>query len=185
MKYHLNHIWSKKAAYFRSQYAVRSATGKRRGPSGAEDGFLSGENLTKWWEYLWKSKILCIEYIYIYHKMIIRVYYIISHDTVDACEILHQFVDGLSPYNPISQQVRPFVRVFLLFSLHRICADTLMVIIFIKNLFLLVKMDRHFYIWGNMRVWHHARKSLVTNNHMNWTHKNDAENKYFFVQQGW
>ena len=65
MKYHLNHIWSKKAAYFRSQYAVRSATGKRRGPSGAEDGFLSGENLTKWWEYLWKSKILCIEYIYI------------------------------------------------------------------------------------------------------------------------
>ena len=83
------------------------------------------------------------------------------------------------------KQVRPFVRVFFLFSLHRICADTLMVIIFIKNLFLLVKMDRHFYIWGNMRVWHHARKSLVTNNHMNWTHKNDAENKYFFVQQGW
>ena len=108
-----------------------------------------------------------VQNIYIYHKMIIRVYYIISHDTVDACEILHQFVDGLSPYNPISQQVRPFVRVFLLFSLHRICADTLMVIIFIKNLFLLVKMDRHFYICGNMRVWHHARKSLVTNNHMN------------------
>ena len=73
MKYHLNHIWSKKAAYFRSQYAVRFATGKRRGPSGAEDGFLSGENLTKWWEYLWKSKILYI-YTYIYITRWLYVY---------------------------------------------------------------------------------------------------------------